>query len=64
MELSQNAILSKSATDPLFNSGRGSGSFYQGGDGRKDDQKEREPSITYPPIDPQTIELIDISSVK
>ena len=51
----------------LFNSGGGSGSFYQGGDGREDDQEadqeEREPAVICPPIDPQTIELIDIPPV-
>lgn len=49
----------------LFNSGGGSGSFYQGdGDAHDDDshnsEEEREASVIHPPIDPQTIELIDI----
>lgn len=51
----------------LFNSGGGSGSFYQGGDGPEDDQEadqeEREPAVICPPIDPQTIELIDVPTV-
>ena len=54
----------------LFNQSGGSGSFYQGDGGAHDDDShddsnsdEREPMAVSPPIDPATIELIDINDL-
>ena len=54
----------------LFNQGGGSGSFYQGDGGAGDDDSQDESSsqehgkrAICPPIDPQTIELMDISEL-
>ena len=54
----------------LFNQSGGSGSFYQGDGGEYDeDAKEESPTedrdgiAIIPPIDPQTIQLIDINDL-